>query len=1497
MAAPKKPSGTPPEKGKPPTPKRRPPSAGRRKVVERPPSLLYADLVENAPLGVLLLRDGKVTFANRRAVELFRGSSPGQLQDRPVVELVAAADRERIAGHVAAGTGGKSIPESRPVTGRRLDGTFFRAQVTVHAVRTAGEGQVAVFFEDLTLRARAEAELQEGRERERLHLEHGGDIILVQDLQGRYLQFLRAQAFGLDETAVLGKTPYDLNSRADADAIMANVRTVAETGQPLVAEIREVWQGRTRVFSEYIAPLLGAAGEVRAVMRICRDVTEQRRTEQALRESEERFRQLAETTSAAILIHQGDAFVYANPAAAAMGGSSPEEPEGARFWESVHRRFQQEARERGLVRLREEPGPARTELKVVSKDGRERWGDFSAAAIQYRGRSATILTGFDVTERHEALEALRQSESRLRAILERSPISMALVAMDGTIEYLNRKAVETFGYRPEDIPDMDRWWVLACPDDLYRQEVAATWSDRVRRAVAKDREIEGREYRITCKDGTLKTAYLFGVPVVGKVFIMLLDVTARHEAEEALRASELRYRTLLESANDALFLADARTGMLLDANSRAKELVGRSLDEIRRMHQLDLHPPEEQEVYARIFREHMKEGGRTTLVNVFVQHRDGRRIPVEISGCGIEVEGRPVVLGIFRDISDRVAIQARLAEREQQLSDIVEHSGDLFYRRTPDHVLTYVSPQAESFFDCSAEEALVRWTELITDHPANAQGHNATVRAIETGEAQPPYSLELRTRKGRTLWVEVHEAPVVRDGKVVAVVGALRDITERKAAEETVRRERDFSAWALDSIPGIFYLFDQAGKFLRWNRNLEKVTGYTSEEVGRMHPLDFFSEPDRTLVKERIGKVFREGSATAEASLVAKDGRWIPHFFNGLRVQVEDRACLIGAGIDLTARRAAEAALQESEARYRAIFEGVSEGIYLSTPEGQVLMANPALVGMLGYGSLAELLQRDIWKEGCPDPSERARFQEIMAREGQVRDLEGRWLRRDGQIIDVLESARAVRDEAGRVLFHEGTVRDITEKRRAEEALRRSERTYRGVFENAHDAVVVFEPDQERILDANEAACRLYGFDRDELAGMSLVTLSKNPLAGKARIRETLAVGSVSHFESIHFRKDGSEILLDINASVIDFKGVRAILSINRDITAQRSAEAEVLRSRERLQLILDRSPLACILWDTQFRVSFWNAAAEKIFGFPASFAIGRCAHEFIVTPERRAYVDGIMRRLLEGDETAHGESVNFTASGARIECDWFNTPLKEPDGRVVGVLSMVHDLTPRRRAELDALKRSRQLSALLAASQAMGGASDIETTARAICEAALDAFGARMAWVGLVVPESTEVQVLASAGHDEGYTRDLRIRWDESPRAQGPTGRCIKQRRIVVSRPEDPAFAPWRRAALERGYRVSCAVPLIHEDAVRGALSVYSGDPDAFGPDTLEVLEIFARQCTMAIVNASLYAEARRSIEDLITANEQLRAAEAVLFGEVQQLRGNFPESPGPKP
>ncbi len=153
------------------------------------------------------------------------------------------------------------------------------------------------------------------------------------------------------------------------------------------------------------------------------------------------------------------------------------------------------------------------------------------------------------------------------------------------------------------------------------------------------------------------------------------------------------------------------------------------------------------------------------------------------------------------------------------------------------------------------------------------------------------------------------------------------EVAERKRAGEALKRERDFTYGLMDSLPGMFYLFDHKGRFLRWNKNLERITGYTAADMEELHPLDFFLGEDKERVRARIAEVFAQGEASVEAELVAKDGTKIPSFLTGRRIEVDGVTCLVGMGLDISARREAEETLRRLNEELEAFCYSVSHDL------------------------------------------------------------------------------------------------------------------------------------------------------------------------------------------------------------------------------------------------------------------------------------------------------------------------------------------------------------------------------------------------------------------------------------------------------------------------------------------------------------------------------------------------------------------------------------------
>jgi PAS domain S-box-containing protein len=251
--------------------------------------------------------------------------------------------------------------------------------------------------------------------------------------------------------------------------------------------------------------------------------------------------------------------------------------------------------------------------------------------------------------------------------------------------------------------------------------------------------------------------------------------------------------------------------------------------------------------------------------------------------------------------------------------------------------------------------------------------------------------------------------------------------------------------------------------------------------------------------------------------------------------------------------------------------------------------------------------------------------------------------------------------------------------RRAEAALREGEAHYRTLFEANPHPMWVFDAETLRFLAVNDAAVKRYGYSRDEFLAMTLKDI--HPPEGVPRLLAVLARWRRPAYGAEvwrHLRRDGTVREVEVSAHALDYHGRPAWLVLAVDVTERRRVEAERDRLLARLQLQVERMPLAYVLIDAELRVVGWNPAAERTFGYASGEVLGRSAVDLLVPSAARAQVEEVVRRLRAGDMAAHSVNENVTRDGRVITCEWFNTPLAEPDGRFAGVLCLAQDLTDR---------------------------------------------------------------------------------------------------------------------------------------------------------------------------------------------------------------------------
>ena len=390
------------------------------------------------------------------------------------------------------------------------------------------------------------------------------------------------------------------------------------------------------------------------------------------------------------------------------------------------------------------------------------------------------------------------------------------------------------------------------------------------------------------------------------------------------------------------------------------------------------------------------------------------------------------------------------------------------------------------------------------------------------------------------------------------------ELQERKLTEEKFRNIFE------NAIDGIFQSTTD-GRFVNVNPAMARMYGYDSPEDMINSVTDIavqlYVDPQlRLSLRQRIAQ--GEQIRYFESLDYRKDGStfWTSMNIQGIRDEQGNLLFYEGTVEDITRRKLADEALRESEARYRALFDGILDGVYRSTHAGRFLDVNPAMVKMFGYESREAMLAIDIPTAMYFSPEDR--LNTIVETQGD--DVYTyRMKRRDGSEIWVEDHSHYMHDAQGQIIFHEGILRDITPRLRVESERSQANEVlqqFKNIMDESNDAIFIIDPATSRYQYFNGRACTMLGYTHAELSGMAVTNIAAhiaNLDVWLARV-ELVRENNGLIFETRYRRKDGSSFPVEVSARLLEYINGQAIVAFVRDITERQRAE------REREKLITD---------------------------------------------------------------------------------------------------------------------------------------------------------------------------------------------------------------------------------------------------------------------------------------------------------------------------------------
>jgi PAS domain S-box-containing protein len=445
--------------------------------------------------------------------------------------------------------------------------------------------------------------------------------------------------------------------------------------------------------------------------------------------------------------------------------------------------------------------------------------------------------------------------------------------------------------------------------------------------------------------------------------------------------------------------------------------------------------------------------------------------------------------------------------------------------------------------------------------------------------------------------------------------------------------------------------------------------------------------------------ILREKTFRTEAVNVHKNGRQIPVEISASTMELDGRAVVLAIVRDITERKRSEVALAESENRYRTLFNDSLMGIYRTSPDGQILLANPALVRMLGYDSFAQVAERNLETDGSGPEYKRDEFKHRLEREGRIVGLEVSWQTRDGRTLFVRENARVVRGPDGAVLYYEGTVEDISDRKAAEQALRQEKELAHSYLEVAGVILVVLD-ETGAVKLINQKGCAVLGGTCDDIVGRNWFDTFV-PERLRDQVRQVFAglmsgqLEPVEYYENPVVTLRGEErLVVWHNALLRDQQGrPTGTLSSGEDVTERERAVQALRESEEKYRSVVERaSDGICIVQDGRLR--YLNPRLAEMVGYEPEELVGKQFAEYL-HPDDRAAVADRYRRRSAGGAVLSTYSVRFLPRGGGEVSVEANVGMATYEGAPAEIV-LVRDVTERERLARVAEETADELRAVL---------------------------------------------------------------------------------------------------------------------------------------------------------------------------------------------------------
>jgi|GEM_PF-280936 len=1120
-----------------------------------------------------------------------------------------------------------------------------------------------------------EARLRQSEKRYRLISENSADVIWTMDpFLGRFT-YVSPAVFnlrGLSPEEVMAE-PVQASMTPDAyrkvSALLPG-RLAAFANGDLSARIRadevdQICKDGSLVPTEVVTTLLtNADGQVVEILGVSRDIHQRKKAEEALRESEERFRSLFETSNAVMLVIEPDsgAILNANSAAVEFYGYPYEQLTSMRIQEINQLPPNEVAAERQKAK-REERNYFIFPHRLA--DGRMRTVEVRSHPIKVQGQTLLYSIVYDITTRMQTEKQLKAEQEKLSQVAATVPglICSFRQSPEGlfSMPYTSPMIREVYGIDSSEVAE-DAAPILSRihPDDLWyvSESIAASglkltpWHVKYRYLHPTKGIVwlEGRSVPSREPDGS----------VIWYGFIA--DITEQKRTEEALQDSQMRSELAVQGANAGLWDWNLRSGELF-TNDRWAEMLGYTRQELEpsTIHTWEqLCQPDDLKNNLRQIDRYLAGESGSYEIETRMRHKNAGWVWVLTSGRATEWDAarKPIRMsGVHIDITARKQAEALVVTQRDLASSFNRFSGG-----KPDWEFSLEAALQVSGMDAGGIylfDDSGRFLELVSHQGLGADFVQAIGRfPVEAREVQTLLQGEIVCIEAERLeQEEVYLAEGLRSLVVIPigyqgqVVGCLNVASHELGqipqaavealgligleignfivhwrAEMSLRKSEERYRGLLQSLDSVIVTVDYDGRLLYMNDVAARQLGGAPQDFISKMMYEAFPQPVADLQLGYVQQTIREdsGLVTESQSMVQGELRWYRTSVQPIHDQDGRAVHALVNATDihelktmqhklLELNSTLEKRVQERTAEVQDLYNNAPCGYQSLDCEGNIMMINQTELDWLGYTQaeligmpFIRLLNREsqgVFQVHFPD----------FKRRGWLKDLELDLIRKNGTSFPILVNATAVYKPDGSYLMSRSTLLDNSERKKAEQALRQSEQTYRALFDNSNDGIFLMSPERVELM-ANRKALELVEYSEEEYRQLNneYIVQQAEQDDAVANFAAVLRGETVPLYERTLVTKSGAEVPVEINLSAIrDTDGkIFMVQSVVRDITLRKQAEKNLRESEEQNRLLFEESPDAIALLDSAGAIQRVNRAFEQLAALPRQRIIGQKADQ-----------------------------------------------------------------------------------------------------------------------------------------------------------------------------------------------------------------------------------------------------------------------------------------------